>query len=106
MEKKFIAVYITARNVKEAEKIAGVLLEQRLIACANIMPIRSAYWWKGKIEKHGEALLIAKTRKSLYKRILTAVKKNHSYSAPCVNALPITAANPDYLRWVEKETRN
>lgn len=104
MPTKFIAVYITAKDRKEAEKIAGILLRKRLIACANVMPIKSAYWWKGRIEKHGEFLLIAKTKKSLYKKILAEVKKHHSYSVPCVNALPIIEGNPDYLKWVEEET--
>ncbi|MBI2578302.1 MAG: divalent-cation tolerance protein CutA [Candidatus Aenigmarchaeota archaeon] len=104
MPAKFIAVYITTKDWKEADKISEILLRKRLIACANIMPIRSAYWWKGRIEKHGEALLIAKTKKALYKKILDEVKKHHSYSVPCVNAFPITEGNPDYLKWIENET--
>jgi len=47
---KFIFVYITNPTKKEAEKIARHLLEKHLIACANIFPIESFYWWKKKIE--------------------------------------------------------
>ncbi len=102
---KYVAVYITAKDGKEAQKIAGVLLKQRLIACANITTIKSSYWWRGKIQKHGEALLIAKTKRNLMKKIIAAVKKHHSYSVPCVNALPILEGNPDFLKWIEEETR-
>lgn len=102
---KYIAVYITAKDRKEAEKIAGALLRKKLIACANITGIKSMYWWEGRIEKHGEFLLIGKTKKSLYRKILSEVKKHHSYSVPCVNALPILEGNPGYLEWVDSETR-
>lgn len=102
---KFIAVYITARDMKEAEKLSDILLEQRLIACANIMPIRSAYWWRGKIEKHGEYLIIAKSKQRLMKKIIATVKKHHSYTVPCVNALPILEGNPDFLKWIDEQTR-
>ena len=105
MTVKYIAVYITAKDRKEAKKIAGMLLRKRLIACANVMPVKSAYWWNGKIQEHGEFLLIGKTKKTLYKKILSEVKKHHSYSKPCVNALPILEGNPDYLKWVEDETQ-
>jgi len=43
-------VYITCRDEKEAVKISRHLLNKRLIACSNIHPIRSLYWWKGKIQ--------------------------------------------------------
>ena len=54
----FHIVYITASSREEAEKISRVLLEERLIACANIFdPVTSLYWWKGEIRKDAEALL-------------------------------------------------
>ncbi len=101
-----VAVYITTKNVKEARKIGSILLHERLVACINIIPeIESMYWWNNKLEQHGESLVIAKTRKDLVEKILKIVKENHSYSVPCVNALPIAKGNPDYLKWIDKETR-
>ncbi len=104
---EYVTVYITTKDPKEAKKIARLLLKERLIACANIIPkIESAYWWKGKIESHPEALLIGKTEKGLEKEIISFVKKHHSYTVPCVNFLPILKGNPDWLAWLEKETKN
>ena len=101
-----VAVYITTKDVKEARKLASLLLEERLVACANIVPeIESSYWWKGKIEEKKESLLVVKTRKELAKKIIEFVKKNHSYSVPCVNVIPIIEGNPEYLRWVDEETK-
>ena len=104
---EFVAIYITAKNHKEAEKLGEILIKERLAGCINIFPeIRSIYRWNGKIQKHGESVIIAKTRKSLVKKVITCVKKHHSYSEPCVNALPILEGNPDYLSWLKKETTN
>lgn len=101
-----VAVYITTRNLKEARKIGSILLKERLAACINIIPeIESTYWWKGNLEQHDESLLVAKTRKELVGRIIETVKKHHSYSAPCVNALPILRGNPEWLRWLDGETK-
>lgn len=101
-----VAVYITTRNAKEARKIGSILLHERLAACINIIPeIESIYWWNNKVEQHGESLLIAKTKKELVKKIIKVVKENSSYSVPCVNALQIVKGNPDYLKWIDQETR-
>jgi len=105
MQNEFIAVYITASNLKEAKKIGKILVKERLAGCVNIVPkIESIYRWKGKIEHHTESILIAKTRKVLLKDLIQTVKKHHSYTVPCINALPILEGNPDYLKWVKEET--
>ena len=102
---EYLTVYITTKDFREAKKLSRLLLEKRLIACANIIPsIESSYWWKGKIESHAESLLIGKTRKGLEGKIMALVKKHHSYSVPCVNFLPILKGNPDYLAWLGRET--
>lgn len=102
----YAAVYITAKDREEATKIAGMLLKERLAGCVNIVPeIHSFYWWKGRIASHKESLLIAKAPGRNVKKIIAAVKKHHSYSVPCVNALPIIEGNPDYFRWLEDSTK-
>ena len=100
-----IAVYITAKDVDEAHSLARRLLEKRLVACVNFFPVKSMYWWKNKIENHDEAVIIAKTRSALADKIIAFVKKNHSYDIPCVNIMPIEKGNPDYFKWIDKETR-
>ncbi len=103
----YLAVYITTKNKNEARKIAKILLKERLVACTNIVPnIESLFWWKGKIANSKEALLLCKTRRGLEDKIIKTVKKHHSYSVPCINFLPVEKGNPDFLRWIDKETRN
>ena len=99
-------VYSTMRDEEEARKIGRTLVELRLVACVNILGrIGSLYWWEGKISEESEALLIAKTKTSLVPAVIEQVKAMHSYSCPCVVALPITAGNGDYLAWILRETR-
>ena len=95
-------VYITCKDKKEAEKISMHLLRKRLIACANIFPIKSMYWWKGKIVNDKENVIIAKTNNKNFKKVESEVKKLHSYAVPCILRINATA-NKDYEQWANKE---
>ncbi len=98
-------LYITAGSRDEAKKIGRALVEARLVACANIIDgMESVYWWEGKLTEDREAVLIVKTRAELVPAVTAKVKALHSYTVPCVVALPIQDGNPDYLAWVAAET--
>ena len=98
-------IYITAGSADEAAKIGRTLVEERHAACANVLAgVRSFYWWEGKLEDSPEAVLIAKTRAAKVDRLVARVKALHSYSCPCVVALPIEAANKAFLDWIAAET--
>ena len=101
-----IIVFITSPGAKESRLIADALLKARLVACVNTVPkIISRYWWKGKIERAEECLLIAKTEKRLFKAVEKKVKSIHSYTVPEIIAVPIEAGNPDYLRWITESVK-
>ena len=98
-------VYITAPNRDEALALARSLVEARLVACANVLDGgTSVYWWEGKLCEEAEAVLVCKTRAEQVEAVIAKVRAIHSYSCPCVVALPITAGNPAYLDWVEGES--
>ena len=98
-------VYITAASEEEAAKIGRMLVEERLAACANLLGrIGSIYWWEGKLQEDEEAALIVKTTEALVHRVIERVKQAHSYSCPCVVALPINGGNPEFLEWIAEET--
>ena len=99
----YIVILITAKNVREANKIVTKLIERRLIACANIVKdIKSVFWWQGKVDKAHEVLLILKSKKSCCGKIVKTVKSLHSYDVPEIIALPIVAGNKDYVKWIGK----
>lgn len=97
-------VYITTPNVEEAERIGRILVEERLAACVNIFPIRSIYRWKGKIETSREAVIIVKTRKRLFGKLVRRVREIHSYEVPCIVGFNIGAGESRFLEWIDGET--
>lgn len=101
-----IVVLVTTKNLRDGRKIAGRLVGQKLAACVNVVPrVESVFLWKGKICKENEALLVIKTRGSLFPRLEREVKKLHRYTVPEVIALPIGKGSRDYLAWIRESTR-
>ena len=94
-------IYITCKDKEEARKISKALLDKKLIACSNMFPIESMYWWKGKIEEDNEVVILAKTKDKNYDKIKEEVKKLHSYEVPCILKLG-SEANIDYDKWVDE----
>jgi periplasmic divalent cation tolerance protein len=101
----YIVVFVTAPEV-EAVNLAKTLLEERLVACVNLVPgLRSIYWWQGKVEDEPEVLCIMKTRSNLFESLRDRVRELHSYEVEEIIALPILAGNPPYLEWIKENTR-
>lgn len=97
--------YLTCASEGEALRIGRAVVEARLAACANLVPgLVSIYHWQGRIETGRECGLVLKTRADLVEALVDRVRSMHSYSVPCVVALPILAGNPDYLAWLAAET--
>lgn len=97
-------VYVTAVSEDEALRFGRAVVEARLAACANVLsPMRSVYWWEGKLEESREAVLVLKTTSLLLGTLTDTVKRLHSYDCPCVVALLVVGGNADYLAWIKQE---
>ncbi len=102
LDNNYIIILVTTSGKQEAEKIVQNLLENKLIACANIIgPVSSVFRWSGKIEKAEEYLALMKTRKDLFEKVEAAVKALHSYEVPEILAIPIVEGSKAYLKWLE-----
>lgn len=100
-----IVIFITASSEDEAVKIASSLVQEHLVACANIVPkVRSLFFWHGGIQDEQESLLICKGRLFHMDRIIRRVKSLHSYTVPEIIALPIISGSSEYLEWVKEAT--
>ena len=101
-----IVIFITASSDDEAQRITKLLLEQRKVACINIVSgVDSRFWWKGKIDSARESLLVIKTRASVFQKVMELVKTIHSYEVPEIIALPIIEGNDAYLKWIDAEVK-
>jgi periplasmic divalent cation tolerance protein len=101
----FIQVSTTVDKRQDAHKLAELVVKRRLAACVQVMgPIRSTYWWQGKVEEGEEWLCLMKTEKDLYEPLEKAIKSIHPYDEPEIIALPIVEGSEGYLRWIGKET--
>lgn len=97
----YVVVIVTTANRQEAEKIAYHLLNEKLIACANIIgPVSSFFHWTGKIESAEEYLMLMKSRKDLFSKLSDAVKALHSYEVPEIIAIPIVDGSKAYMAWL------
>ena len=99
-------VFITVGNEDEAKRIAKKLLEEKLVACVNIIKdIKSYFWWKGEIDKAEECLLIIKTITNKINDIIKRVKEIHSYQVPEIIWINLSGGSEDYLNWLSEVLR-
>ncbi|MFQ5552995.1 MAG: divalent-cation tolerance protein CutA [Thermoplasmata archaeon] len=100
----YAMLYMTTRTEAEARSIVLSLIEEGLVACGNIFPIRSIYRWKGAIEEEREVAVIMKTRRERVEQAIAAAREAHSYDVPCVVAYAMETGSQDYLRWIDEAT--
>ncbi len=100
-------LYATAPDLKTAERIAGALIDERLAACVNVLPMLvSVYRWKGAVERAKEVAMIVKTRATLAGAAADRLRRLHPYEIAAVAAFgaPTTAADSAFADWVYAET--
>lgn len=97
-----ILVLVTYPSADEAMRISSVLVEERLVACVNVLQaVRSLFFWDRALHDETEVLAVAKTTLDRLDAVVQRVKSLHSYSVPEVIGLPILGGSEDYLRWVK-----
>ena len=102
----YVVILVTAKDKKEAQKIANGLIKAKLVACVNIIDkISSIFFWAGKVDQAKESLLVIKSKKVKLPKIIKLVKSLHSYKVPEIIALPIIDADKSYLRWIDATLR-
>ncbi|HET9982699.1 MAG TPA: divalent-cation tolerance protein CutA [Longimicrobiales bacterium] len=94
-------VLVTAPGAEIAERMVRTLLEERVVACGNIVPgLTSIYRWQGAVEREPEALIVLKTTAAEVPRLLARVPELHPYEVPEILVLPVLAGHEPYLSWI------
>lgn len=98
-----VTVYAVFANSDEAETIARTMVEERLAACANILPkCRSIYRWEEKIDTVDEVPALFKTTLAQSDALIARIAALHSYDTPAIVMWPIPKLLADYGDWVEE----
>lgn len=98
-------VLTTCPDADTARTITRTLVEERLIACGNVVPgLTSIYRWRGEIETAAECLVLMKTRSDRVEPLARRLAELHPYEVPEMLAVPVARGAPDYLRWVVEES--
>ncbi len=105
MNTQYDICFVAVGDGETAEKITAGLLKERLAACVSAIPgVQSSYWWKDRIEKSSEIILLIKTRRALREDVIQFVRKNHPYTVPETIFAEIDAGAQDYLDWLGANT--
>jgi periplasmic divalent cation tolerance protein len=98
-------VLASVPDLEVGRRLARSLLQERLIACANLVPgVTSLYRWEGAVQEEDEMLVVMKTRSELVPRLVARIPELHPYELPEVLALRVADGLPAYCRWVLDET--
>ena len=102
-----LIVLTTVPSVEEAESLASGIVENKLAACAQIMPpMTSIYVWEGKVQRENEHLMLIKTLPDKYAELEEFITANHSYGTPEIVAVDAAHVSLPYLSWIEDLLRN
>lgn len=101
---RYAAVLSTAGSKEEAQRLARGLVEAKLAACVQLLPIESFYVWNDKIQNDAEILLLVKTRRSSFAAIRAYMKRNHAYDTPELICLDVVEGEQAYLDWIGANT--
>ena len=100
----YVTVLTTVGGAEAAEAIGRALVERRLAACVQSVPITCCYAWEGRINEDAEVLLLIKTRAELYSQVEAAISELHAYATPEIVCLPIVMGSRPYLDWIAEVT--
>ena len=103
-ETDVVTVLMTAPGAEVAETVVCGLLDERLVACGNVIPgAVSLYRWEGRVHRDEEVVVILKTLRRLVPRVLERAGELHPYDVPELLVQDVTDCSRAYLKWVGKE---
>jgi periplasmic divalent cation tolerance protein len=98
-----IQIQWAAGSIDEARKVCRYLVQNRLVACAQIVPwIESIYMWNNELETEQETKVLLKTTAARYDEIRETIEQNCKHEVPEITFIQITGGNKTYLDWIQE----
>jgi len=96
-------VMTSVTSAEQAKELARAVVEARLAACAQILPISSCYRWEGKVVEDGEQMMLFKTLSDKYAALEAFLVERHPYDTPEIVRLPVDGVGGKYRDWLMQE---
>jgi periplasmic divalent cation tolerance protein len=98
-----LVVLTTTSNFGEAESLARQIVEGKLAACVQVLPLMTSfYFWQGEIQKDSEHLLLIKTLPEKFTALESFIRAHHSYDLPEIVAVEAEKVSENYLKWLQE----
>lgn len=99
----FIEIHWTSGSIDEARRVCRYLVQERLVACAQITPwVESVYMWNNQLETTQESKVVLKTAAALYDQVKEVINDNSSYDVPEITFVKLDGGNEEYLQWLDE----
>lgn len=102
---QYIEIHWTSASVEEARHISRYLVQERFVACAQIIPwVESIYMWDNNLHTAQESKIVLKAKKSQFDEIKNVIEQNCKYEVPEITYSEIVDGNESYLNWIKEST--
>lgn len=101
-----VLVYTTCPSKEVAKQLAGELVRQQLVACANILPaMESVFVWQGEVQSEAEVPMLLKTRRGRAERVVSEIERHHPYETPAILVIPVESGSQPFIDWIAENAR-
>lgn len=102
---QLVQIHWNCGSIDEARKVSRFLVQERYVACANIVPwIESVYMWDNQMHTEQETKVIFTTRAGRYSAVREVIEKNTSYEVPEIALVRVDEINQPYADWALNST--
>lgn len=97
-----VLIFISFENIKDADKVANILIDKKLAACVSLFSATNFYYWKKKKVKAEEIESIIKTADDKFETVKSEIEKLLPYEIPQIISIKVDKANDSYVKWLEE----
>ena len=96
-------IWCPFEDAESAQGVAAQLVEERLVACANILPqMVSVFRWEGAVTQGREAGVLFKTSAERLSDAVQRLAQLHPYDTPAIAGWRVDDAPAGVMEWLEQ----